>query len=312
MDVSKRRTPEARADAARRRLELLGIQLETETQPEPSAPQPYDAEPPADAEPPEADRAQEAGRGPADDPADASRRHRAGSSLRSPVRERHPSRLQALVGSPGFTVQHVVVVVAVVAGFACLAAWWAVSSRPSELQPITSPARSASPSAGPEGPQTPGASAAPTGDVVVDVSGKVRKPGIVTLRAGSRVADALKRAGGAKSGVDLASLNLARVLVDGEQILVGVEPVQAAPPDTGTPSAGAGPAPPGGAPGALVNLNTATMEQLDTLPGVGPVTAQSILDWRAEHGRFSAVDELLEVKGIGEATLADLRDRVTV
>lgn len=198
-------------------------------------------------------------------------------------------------------------------GFACLAAWWAFSSRPSELQPITSPARSASPSGGPERSTTPTVSTPPTGDVVVDVSGKVRKPGIVTLPAGSRVADALKRAGGARSGASTTALNLARVLVDGEQILVGVEPVQAAPPDGGMPSAGAGSAPsPGGPPAALVNLNTATMEQLDTLPGVGPVTAQSILDWRAEHERFNTVDELLEVKGIGEATLADLRDRVTV
>ena len=105
--------------------------------------------------------------------------------------------------------------------------------------------------------------------------------------------------------MDLSSLNLARVLVDGEQILVG----RAAAP--GGLAASASTAAPD-ASGALVNLNTATSEQLDTLPGVGPVTAQKILDWRASHGAFSSVDELLEVDGIGEKTLAELAPHVTL
>ena len=130
-------------------------------------------------------------------------------------------------------------------------------------------------------------------------------PGVATLPAGSRVVDALRKAGGARSGVDLSSLNLARVLVDGEQILVG----------RGMPgggiAAGASTAAPGPS-GALVNLNTATEEQLDTLPGVGPVTAQKILEWRSAHGAFSSVDELLEVDGIGDKTLADLAPLVTL
>ena len=143
-----------------------------------------------------------------------------------------------------------------------------------------------------------------TGSVTVDVAGKVRHPGIAVLDAGSRVVDALKAAGGARPGIDLSGLNLARVLVDGEQILVGV-PAPAGPAASAAPSAGA----PGG---PLVNLNTATETDLDALPEVGPVTAQSILSWRDEHGGFTSVDELLEVDGIGDATLAKLAPLVTV
>ena len=143
------------------------------------------------------------------------------------------------------------------------------------------------------------------GSVTVDVAGKVRRPGVATLPAGSRVVDALRKAGGARGRVDLSALNLARVLVDGEQILVG-RPAQ-----PGGLAASASTAAPD-ATGALVNINTATAEQLDTLPGVGPVTAQKILDWRAAHGAFSSVDELLEVDGIGEKTLADLAPHVTL
>jgi competence protein ComEA len=141
--------------------------------------------------------------------------------------------------------------------------------------------------------------------VVVDVAGKVRRPGVVRLPTGSRVVDALRRAGGARRGVDLAGLNLARVLVDGEQILVGVRqaPGVAA---AAAPSAAATSA------GQLVNINTATLDGLEALPGVGPVTAQKILDWRTAHGAFSSVDELLEVDGIGEKTLADLAPYVTL
>jgi competence protein ComEA len=142
--------------------------------------------------------------------------------------------------------------------------------------------------------------------VTVDVAGKVRRPGLATLPAGSRVADALKEAGGPRGRVDLTSLNLARVLVDGEQILVG----RAAAPAGGLAADASTAAP--DATGALVNLNTATSAQLDTLPGVGPVTAQKILDWRTSHGAFSSIDELLEIDGIGEKTLADLAPHVTL
>ena len=123
------------------------------------------------------------------------------------------------------------------------------------------------------------------------------------LPPGSRVVDALEAAGGARRGVDLTALNLARPLVDGEQVLVGVQPV------AGVAGTLDSPAPAGG---TLVNLNTADAAALDTLPGVGPVTAEAILSWREEHGGFTSVDELLEVDGIGEATLADLAPLVTL
>ncbi len=155
--------------------------------------------------------------------------------------------------------------------------------------------------AGASAPSTPSSAA----EVVVDVAGKVRRPGIVRLPAGARVVDAVKAAGGPRRGVDLSGLNLARVLVDGEQVVVGV-PAPAGVAASAASAAGSGP------PGALVNINTATQDQLETLPGIGPVTAQAILQWRTDNGAFSAVDELLEVSGIGEATLADLAPFVTV
>ncbi|MGL5809540.1 MAG: helix-hairpin-helix domain-containing protein [Nocardioides sp.] len=191
-------------------------------------------------------------------------------------------------------------------------AWWAIRERPV----VEVPARvSASRPAAPEPSSAPasqvpsgtasGAAVAEQKSLVVDVAGKVRRPGIAVLPPGSRVIDAVEAAGGARRGVNLKSLNLARPLVDGEQVLVGV----AAP--VGWGAAAAAPPSPGSTPG-LVNLNTATQAELETLPGVGPVTAQAILDWRAEHQVFGAVEELLGVKGIGEATLAEIAPHVTV
>lgn len=233
-------------------------------------------------------------------------------------------------GAHGLTTAHVTVLALVGLGAVAVALWWLLGARPqpspvADIATIEAPALVGSPAAPAAGlgtastaplstdspVSTPASGESPTtagpgGEVVVDVAGKVRRPGIVTLPAGSRVADALQAAGGVRPGVDTAALNLARPLVDGEQVLVGLPAL-------------AGPAPgvaPGSSPTAgttvLVDLNTATMEQLDTLPGVGPVTGQAILDWRAEHGGFTSVDELLEVDGIGDATLADLRDLVTV
>lgn len=146
--------------------------------------------------------------------------------------------------------------------------------------------------------------AASASKVVVDVAGKVRRPGIAVLRPGARVVDAIRAAGGARPGVDLRGLNLAQVLTDGEQIVVG-GPVVA---PTGVAAAASGAPPAAG----LVDLNTADQTALESLPEVGPVTAQAIIAWRTEHGGFSAVTQLLDVDGIGDATLAKLTPYVTL
>ncbi|MFF2204220.1 helix-hairpin-helix domain-containing protein [Streptomyces sp. NPDC058145] len=151
-----------------------------------------------------------------------------------------------------------------------------------------------------------GASTAPAPEIVVDVGGKVRRPGIRRLPAGSRVADALRAAGGVRPGVSTEGLNRARFLVDGEQVLVGAPAGTAAAP----PGPGAGGAAPGAGPAAPVSLSTATVDQLDTLPGVGPVLAQHIVDYRTRHGGFRSVDELRQVNGIGDRRFADLRAMV--
>lgn len=145
------------------------------------------------------------------------------------------------------------------------------------------------------------ASPAPSspGVVVVDVSGKVRRPGVVRLPSGSRVVDAIKAAGGARRGVDTSRLNLARKLVDGEQILVGAPHRSAA----GGASARAG---------ARVDINTATADELEELPDIGPVLAQRIVEYRQDHGGFRSVDELKDVSGIGDKTFADLESKVRV
>jgi competence protein ComEA len=157
------------------------------------------------------------------------------------------------------------------------------------------------------GPLPAGPPASPA-ELVVHVTGEVRGPGVVRLPAGSRVQDAIDAAGGPTRRARTDSVNLARLLVDGEQVVVlgRGDPL---PPPAGP---GGGSTPGAAAPGTPVNLNTATLDQLDALPGIGPVLAQRILDWRAANGRFSAVDELGEVSGIGEATLGDVRALVTV
>jgi competence protein ComEA len=154
------------------------------------------------------------------------------------------------------------------------------------------------------------------GRVIVHVAGAVRRPGVYRLAGGARVADAVERAGGATRRADLGGVNLAAKLEDGRQIVV---PVQAR---AGAQAAGAGGvAASGGAAGgaagaavaaAPVNLNSATPEQLDTLPGVGPATVQKILEYREQHGGFGSVEELGQVSGIGEKRLAALRDQVQV
>jgi len=158
-----------------------------------------------------------------------------------------------------------------------------------------------------------------TGEVTVSVVGLVHQPGLVTLGAGARIADALSAAGGPLDGADLVGLNMARRVGDGEQIVVGLSSPLGAPPAMGssiTSPTGAAPSPPvdekGSASGELVDLNTATVEQLDALPGVGPVTAAAIVAWRDANGSFAGVDQLGEVEGIGPARLEKLRGLVRV
>jgi competence protein ComEA len=202
-----------------------------------------------------------------------------------------------------------------------LGAWWLVragGATPGEVvppRPVTAPsdpAEALTPPA-PDAPSTPAsgstgqvATGAGEGQIVVDVVGKVRRPGIVVLGTGARVVDAVRAAGGIRPGVDRAAVNMARLLTDGEQLVVG-----ASAPEGPAPGPVADPAPPG-AGSALVNLNTADQAGLESLPGVGPVTAAAILEWRAEHGAFTAVEELLEVSGIGDATLAEIAPHVTL
>lgn len=157
--------------------------------------------------------------------------------------------------------------------------------------------------------------------VVVQVVGQVRRPGVVTLRSGARVQDAVAAAGGALPSADLAAVNLARLLADGEQIQVP-KPGQVMTTPAGNPGGPAGgtgsSAPMTSALGAgtaglgVINLNTADATALDALPGVGPVLAQRILDWRTRNGRFNNVDELGEVSGIGDKVLQRLRPHVSV
>jgi competence protein ComEA len=176
------------------------------------------------------------------------------------------------------------------------AAFWYVRSlpRPVEVETATAPAVG-----------TSGATGSPSPEVVllVDVAGWVRRPGVYEFTSGSRVIDAIQAAGGARPGAHLEALNLAAPLVDGTQILVVRQGAETAAPVGGT----------GGAvPGALVNVNTASATELETLPGVGEVLAQAIIDHRTQNGPFTSVDQLLDVSGIGDATLEDIRELVTV
>lgn len=248
-----------------------------------------------------------------------------------PVPGRHASRRVVdwlpgpLQGRVELGPWHVAAVALVLAAVLGGTAWWIARASPSTPTPLVS--STAAPLAGLSpglssglssgltiaAPGSPSPSAAAS--VTVDVSGKVLHPGVLVLAPGSRVVDAIAAAGGPRPGVSLSSLNQAQLLIDGEQIIVGgpatagsgsVQPPGMQAP-AGAPVASGGPA--GGAP---VNLNTATAEQLDTLPGVGPTTAQAILTYRQQHGSFTSVDQLLSVQGIGEKTLAQIAPHATL
>ncbi|MFJ8051248.1 helix-hairpin-helix domain-containing protein [Streptomyces luteogriseus] len=248
-------------------------------------------------------------------------RERAGSALR----ERMPLWLQTRCGLERRSVLALTVVLVVAAAFAVQHFWAGrtQSVRPPEVVRAAVPFGEGEESGQAGGKGGPGVAGVPDGaapgaagsakarapEIVVDVGGKVREPGIHRLPAGSRVADALSAAGGVKPGTDTDGLNRARFLVDGEQVIVG-GPAPVPAPGVGGGSAPGGPGGGVAGPAAPVSLNTATADQLDTLPGVGPVLAQHIIDYRTQHGGFRSVDELREVNGIGDRRFADLRTLV--
>ncbi|MFC9327795.1 helix-hairpin-helix domain-containing protein [Kitasatospora sp. NPDC057015] len=220
---------------------------------------------------------------------------------------RWPLRLTA---SPGFgfdrrAVLGLAVLLALAVAYA-VQHFWLGRPEAVEVPVAAAPTIRAGPEA-PGGPVAPGgpagsadnAAGAPSGggSVVVDIAGRVRSPGLRTLPGGARVADALSAAGGALPDTDTSALNLARVLTDGEQILVGGPPAQSA--------TGPGPRSP-------VNLNRATAEQLDALPGVGPTLAQRIIAYREAHGTFRSLDQLRQVSGVGDRTYAELKPLLTL
>ncbi|WP_082748288.1 ComEA family DNA-binding protein, partial [Nocardioides jensenii] len=232
-----------------------------------------------------------------------------------PIPGRHAARtatrpwldLSAFRGRVALTAGQVAALAVLVAVGLAVTAWWVI--RDDAGAPVAAPEGGpalATPVAdgAPSSVASTGGSAASASELVVDVTGKVRHPGIVVLPPGSRVVDALKAAGGVRPGADLAGLNQARLITDGEQIVVGVP----APPGVAASSAPS----PGATSGATVNLNSATTTELEELPGVGPVTAEAIVAWRDTNGGFRSVDQLLEVDGIGEKTLAELAPHVTL
>ena len=152
--------------------------------------------------------------------------------------------------------------------------------------------------------ETAGTEAAPS-QVYVHVAGQVGDPGLIHLDDGARVATAIEKAGGATDDADLSRVNLAAQVIDGQQVYVPADG------EAGAPAA-ADPASAGGSVEAVINVNTASADQLEELPGIGPARAADLLEWRAENGPFESVEDLLQVPGIGPATLEDLRDQVRV
>ena len=174
---------------------------------------------------------------------------------------------------------------ALLAGLAMVVAWWWWSGQPEPVQPV-----SQTPLTGEEQIDPGLALDEVSGVVVVHVVGKVATPGVVELPVGARVQDAIDAAGGATREKALESVNLARPVVDGEQIVVGAAP-------DGTSS-------------SVISINSAGVEELDELPGVGPVIAERIVQWREENGPFTSIDELSEVSGIGPSIIEQIRDQV--
>ncbi|MFG2973489.1 helix-hairpin-helix domain-containing protein [Streptomyces sp. NPDC048331] len=235
-----------------------------------------------------------------------------GAVLRASVRERLPLWLQDRIAVRARAVAAVGVVLIGAVGFAGQQYWSArprAVTVPAVVAPEALPAAATAPAAAPGPGGAAGAGGMPA-RIVVDVSGKVRDPGVRRLPAGSRVEDALAAAGGVRPGTDTTGLNRARVLVDGEQVVVGA-PAQPPPAGVvGGSGSGSGSGFGSGTGTDPLSLGTATVAQLDGLPGVGPVLAQHIVDFRTARGGFRSVEELRQVDGIGERRFADLRSLV--
>lgn len=232
-----------------------------------------------------------------------------GAGLRSRLRWDPGRRGAAALG---------VLLVAVVAA----TGWWLAAGRPRDSAlpaaseaAVSAPTMSAGTSPATVSESAVMASASPTPSssaaaIVVDVDGKVRRPGLYTLAPGSRVNDAVEAAGGVRPGVRTVSLNLAQPISDGEQIVVGRASgsVNGA---AGGPVVGASDPDPSSS-ATVVDLNTATLADLETLPGIGPALGQRILDWRSAHGQFTSVEQLQDVSGIGDVRYAEISPLVTV
>jgi competence protein ComEA len=204
-----------------------------------------------------------------------------GESIRDRLATLSRAELIALVAVVGVTVAG--------AGF------WYVRSLPAPVQVRSGPSQALV--------AAPTASASPTTVILVDVAGWVRRPGVYEFAEGARVIDAIDAAGGARPGAVLSSLNLAAPLADGTQVLVPGESQSPPTTETGSGTSGAT---------GLVNVNSATNAELETLPGIGEVIAQAIVDHRTENGPFTSVEQLVDVSGIGDATLENIRELVTV
>lgn len=204
-------------------------------------------------------------------------------------------RLETL--SRGELVGLIVVVVITMAG----AGLWYVRSLPKPVAITAGAAQDAAPGTSVAGGVTAPA-AAPTGaPIIVDVAGWVRRPGVYEFVEGDRVIDAVDRAGGARTGADLSVLNLAAPLTDGTQVVVTKEG-----------AVGSGATATGNSTTGLININTASETEFETLSGIGEVLAAAIVDYRTENGPFASIDDLESVSGIGPVTLEEIRDLVTV
>ncbi len=205
--------------------------------------------------------------------------------LRDFLRERLPPALRGARLDPGVRGALALAGLALLAAVVAVVVAWSSSARPAAKPAVVVPAVAV--------PKLPGATSTPAAsseppELVVDVAGKVRRPGLVKLAAGSRVADAIAAAGGALPQASTVGMSLARRLIDGEQLVVG-EPQPAASAAPASSAASSGP----------VDLNTASAGDLDALPGIGPVLAQRVIDWRTAHGGFTSVDQLRQISGLG-------------